>query len=720
MLPMRKILFLLLAFALGFGQPAKAQTSFPMLCGTYPTGVMRGKTTDVTVYAGGGGGGNLYGAYKALFEGEGVKAEIVPPEKGWPAKDPKKVWALPGVSEVKMRVTVAPDAPLGVREYRVATPRHGISTVGLLVIGDEPEVMEAEPNNDPEHAQAVPLPCVVNGRFQQGEDVDFYKFKVAAGQEVVFSVLCARLEDKIHDLQDHADPILILWDKAGNELARNDDYYRADPLLPYKFDKAGEYIVQIRDVGYKGNPYWIYRLNITSRPYITAAIPCAVRPGQSADLRVMGYNLGGAQTAHIDVPANTPPGEWGASLKLPSGMSNVVSLVVTDAPQAAFGGPAPGDAGAGKAVTAALTNASLLPAKGALALPGGVNSWLANEGQIDRYTFHAKKGAAWGFEVTARRIDSEMDSELKLRDAKGSVLAENDDALGKDSRIDWTAPADGDYSLEIRDLAGHGGPSYFYNLTAQPLRPDFRLRCDTDRAMIAPGNRTSWYLLLERRYGFGGDVKVEVKGLPAGVTVTPLTIPADMGQGVIVLSAAPDAKIDVADVQVIGTATINGVDGKPAAVSRVARPQTEIYLPGGGRGLYEVRTQGIAVTEPNDLEVTADVQQITLAPGGTAKIEVTIKRREDYNKPVTLDLRVNHLGGIHTNPLPPGISVDDGITIAENQNKATVTLRASGDAHPIKDWPLAVMANVSINFVMKVWYASAPISLTVTPPPAKK
>src|SRR5581483_7969559 len=80
----------------GLARPAAAQTSFVMLGSTFPTGVQRGKTTEVTVRAGGNGGANLYGAYKALFEGEGVQAEIVPPEKGWPAKDPKKPWDLPG------------------------------------------------------------------------------------------------------------------------------------------------------------------------------------------------------------------------------------------------------------------------------------------------------------------------------------------------------------------------------------------------------------------------------------------------------------------------------------------------------------------------------------------------------------------------------------------------------------------------------------------------
>src|SRR5580658_3484181 len=87
---------------------AHAQTSFPMIISTYPTGVERGKTTDVVVTAGvmnGGGGANLYGAYKAAFEGDGIKAEIVPPPKGWPAKDPKKPGTVPDAPTVTMRVT---------------------------------------------------------------------------------------------------------------------------------------------------------------------------------------------------------------------------------------------------------------------------------------------------------------------------------------------------------------------------------------------------------------------------------------------------------------------------------------------------------------------------------------------------------------------------------------------------------------------------------------
>ena len=691
---------------------AVAQTAYPMIMSTFPTGVQRGKTTIVSINSGtsnGGGNTNLYGAYKAIFEGQGILAEIVPPEKGWAPLDPKKPYVLPAVASVSMKLTVAPDAPLGTREFRIATPYQGSSTIGQIIIGDEAELIETEPNNDPEHAQLVAFPSVINGKFQQGEDVDYYKFKVEAGQQLTFCVNCARLQDKVHDIAPHADPLIVLLDATGHELGRNDDYYRADPLLHYKFEKAGEYLIQIRDVNYQGNPHWVYRLNITTRPFVTSITPCAFRTGMSQDVAIQGFNLGGSKIAKIDIPASVQPGIWETSLTLPNGATNVVQVLVSDTTQASMEGKF---SSGNRTVTATLKSPIPKIDKGELKLPGGVNSLLADEGQIDRYAFKAKKGEPWGFEVTARRIDSELDSEIKIRDSKGNILASNDDAIGKDSRLDWTAPDAGDYTLEIRDLTGHGGSGYYYNVTARALRPDFTLKCDTDRAMIAPGNKTCWFVIVDRKYGFGGEVKIETSGLPTGVSASALVIPAELTQGVLILSAAADAKTDFSVVHITGTATLPGADGKLASVTKRAAPITEIYMPGGGRGQIEVRTQGVAVTERNDIEVSVANPNITIMPGQTIKIDVEIKRRADYTKPVTLDLKINHLGGVFTNPLPAGITVDDGATIPENQTKGQITLHAAADAKPITSLPLAVMANVSINFVMKVWFA-APITLTV-------
>jgi hypothetical protein len=308
-----------------------------------------------------------------------------------------------------------------------------------------------------------------------------------------------------------------------------------------------------------------------------------------------------------------------------------------------------------------------------------------------------------------------MDAEIRLKHPNGSVMASNDDSFGKDSRIEWAAPEDGEYTLEVRGVDNSEGQGCFYNLSARPLRPDFRLRCDMDRVGIAPGNRSTWYVLLDRRHGFAGPVTVTVEGLPAGVQANPLTIPSEVTVGTLVLSAAADAKVDSSLVRVIGTAELPGTDGKPGRVTRLARPLGEVYVPGGGRSMPEVDTQAVSVTQSNDLEVMVDPPFISLQQGGTARIEVTVRRRPGY----TLDISIQHLGSVYANPLPPGVTVDDGASktlLGEGESKGHVTLRASSEARTIQNLTIAVMANSSVNFVMKTWYASPPIMLTVNPP----
>src|SRR5262245_62937199 len=92
-------------------QPAAGQTSYPMITHVTPVAVQRGKTTEVTVE----GQMNFFGVYKALFEGGGITAEVLgePPPKTPPGQRPQ-------VRSVKLKLTVAPEAALGVREFRVA------------------------------------------------------------------------------------------------------------------------------------------------------------------------------------------------------------------------------------------------------------------------------------------------------------------------------------------------------------------------------------------------------------------------------------------------------------------------------------------------------------------------------------------------------------------------------------------------------------------------
>jgi len=672
---------------------AAGQTGYPFIYSLYPCGLQRGTSTEVTL----SGLHNYHGAYKVLVEGKGVTGEVVVPTGGWPKAD-EKTKVIPAVNEIKLKITAAADAPVGVREVRVVTPR-GVSSIGQLVIGDEPETLEKEPDNTIEQAQEIKVPTTINGRIQQGEDVDTYKLKAQAGEEITFAVACARLEDKIHDLQEHADPMITLRDSTGRELAANDDYYRADPLLHYRFEKAGDYFIQIRDVSYKGNPYWTYRLNITTRPFITAMLPMGGKPGTAVDVTPEGFGLQG-KPCRLEIPMDTPMGEQYVQLKTPMGLSNPVPVLVTDLPTTTVSSAPAGDAS--------------MP----LSVPAAVNAKLSKPGESHRYKFHAKASQMFRFEVNARRYDSRIDSVLALLNDKGQEITSNDDAQGPDSRIDWQAGAEGDYLLDVRDLHGRGGEGFVYLLTATPMAPDFRIRCDDDKMKLGPGNSGAWYLLVDRVFGFNSPITVEVKGLPPGVTATPLTIPPNVAQGCVVLTCAPSAAVNVGEVEVIGSATANGVDGKPRTIMHQAVPMSEIYLPGGGRGMYEVNTQAVAVTEPSDIVVNLSTTSITLAPGGTARIDVEVKRKPGYTKPVTLDVYLRHLGSVYGNPLPPGVTLDEGASktlLGENETKGSIVLKAAPDAPPITNLPIAVLGQVSINFVVKVSYAGPPVLLTVTP-----
>ena len=97
---------------------------------------------------------------------------------------------------------------------------------------------------------------------------------------------------------------------------------------------------------------------------------------------------------------------------------------------------------------------------------------------LDHFVFSAAKGKAIRFEVKARRFGtsllSSLDSVLDVLNPKGAVLANNDDAFGKDAALVFTPPADGDYFLRIRDLNSKGSATAIYYIEEQARSIDHR------------------------------------------------------------------------------------------------------------------------------------------------------------------------------------------------------------------------------------------------------
>jgi hypothetical protein len=673
----------------------QAQTSYPMITHTYPVAVQRGKTTELVVE----GQMNFAGAYKVLVEGSGVQAEVIaesPPKSDAPKPPP--------VRTVKLKLTPSADAPLGVREFRIATAL-GLSSVGQLVVVDGPVVVETANNNTADKATELKLPSVACGKIEAAEDVDWFKFHAEAGQVVTFEVWCARLQDKIHDLQKHADPMLTLLDASGKELASSDDGRFADPLCAYRFEKAGDYLLQIRDSTYDGDPRWVYAIHMTSKPYVSQVYPLAIAPGQTAEVEPIGSARLIQPKVKVAVPADAPPGPRLVVPELSGAPANPVTMLVTSLPIVLEQEP---------------NDQATEPTK--IPIPSCINGRIGVKRDLDHFAFTAKKGQAIRFEVKARRFGtglvSGLDASLDILDAKGVVLMTGDDISPaiKDASVTFNPPADGDYLLRVRDLLSKGGEQFVYAVEAEPVAPDFTIRCDGDKAMIGPGTSAAWYVHVVRLNGFTGPVKVEVKGLPAGVTASPLTIHPTMTQGLIVVTATADAKQDATNVELVGTASVKDAGGKELTLTRVVTPNQEIYSPGGGRARFDVNMQTVAVTGPSDIElVEVTPKTITLKPGEEIKLAVKVKRRADYDGPVTLDVKLRHLGTVFGDPLPPGVTMDDGKskTLLGKASEGHIVLKAAPNATPIDNVPISVVANVSINFVVKVAYSSEAIPVSV-------
>ena len=279
-----------------------------------------------------------------------------------------------------------------------------------------------------------------------------------------------------------------------------------------------------------------------------------------------------------------------------------------------------------------------------------------------------------------------------------------------DSQIEnWAAPADGQYLLELRDLHLRGGPEYVYCLGTSRSEPYFLLELDSDKTILAPGTFGVIFVRIYRKQGFTGGVGLGIDGLPPGVTAQCGQILDGATDGCIVLHADKGAALGAANVRVSGLVVLSDVHLKASELAAIASPLQETYLPGGGRGLYPVELHTVCVSKPLDLlEVKVKPTQIMLKPGGTQKIEITLVRSVGFDKNVTLDLMNQHLGGIFGNSLPAGVKIDDKKSktlLTGTQTDGYITLTAAADAAPVEKQLVPVLANVAVNFVMKMSYA---------------
>jgi hypothetical protein len=674
----------------------RAQTSYPMLMSLQPVAAQVGTTSEHTIHS----RYTMYGANEVIVSGAGVRGEIVHPEKK-PA-DKEKV---PALTTMKIRFHVDNDAMPGVRDFRISTPR-GASTLGQVVIGIDTVVVESADNNTLEKATEVTLPATICGQIEKAEDVDVYRFDVAANQRLTFHVRSMRLQNRIHDLQQHSDPILTLRNAAGVTLATSDNVFHGDPFVAFEFSDAGQYFLELRDVRYQGNKYWEYSIEASDRPFLTNVYPLAIAAGKAASLSPIGVHIPSVDTVNVTAPPVLGPTEM--ALEVSGVKTNPAPVVVTDLELVEETAEANDDCDSAMLVS----------------FPAGINGRLDQAADIDCYAFEATKGETISVEVCARRHGSKIDSYLSILDSSGKRLKLSDDlVLGKrnysDSWIEnWVVPADGRYVIEIRDLHLRGGPDFVYFVKLTRAVPYFELYLDTDKTQLAPGMSGVLFVRVVRKNGYVGTVDLSVEGLPVGVLADCGRILGGKGiDGCIVLTATAEAEMGMANIRVFGRDALQVV-GEELSLGRTeAVTYQETYMPGGGRGHFPVSFHTVSVGEANDLRsVKLSEYDVVMKPGESRKIEVKLERAPGFDKNVSLSVLFNHLSSTYGNSLPEGVTVDAGasnILLTKGAIEGHIVLKAAENAPTVSRQQISVMASVSLNFVMKATYSSGPLFVTV-------
>jgi hypothetical protein len=267
----------------------------------------------------------------------------------------------------------------------------------------------------------------------------------------------------------------------------------------------------------------------------------------------------------------------------------------------------------------------------------------------------------------------------------------NDDGgpmYGKDSRLDFTAPATGTYYIRLSDSRRTSGPLHAYRLTVAAPAPDYELSVSPANPNVPRGGRVPVTVFAWRRDGFDGPIEVALANLPNGMTATRGTILPGESSVSVTISATETAADAITPLKVEGRATIAG-----RVVEHDARPDEKVSV--------------VSLAAPPDVRVvsvTPDV--IELAAGRRAKVTAKIARANGFAGRVPLSV----------NNLPFRVTVPDiglnGILITEDQDSRTFEIVADDNASPVEQ-TLYVTARVETNGGTSSEHTSTPIRIRI-------
>lgn len=660
----------------------------PRLTAVHPAGGRQGTEFEVVLV-----GTDLDEVHRLEFFHPGIRSTPVLPPAG--EFDPEP----PPVSG-KVRVAIAADTPPGIYDA-VAIGRFGASNPRAFMVGTAPEASKTAPIDTRDKAMTVPADGVVHGRPQAGA-ADHFAVELAAGARLRAEVWARRLDSRF-------DAVLELLDPDGKTVARSHRPREEDAVLEATAAVSGRHVLRLHDRFARGGDDCFYRLSLSTGPTVEAVFPPVVESGAgSVRLTAFGRGLPGAAASAVadgspgllEQPIDVRAGSVAAARygqRLLAARDAAVRLVDL------HGGlldraPLP--------LTALVSSGPLnverepndSPARAMpIVLPAVVAGRANPHGDRDWFSFEAKAGESWVFDLFSRRLGMSTDMSLVVdrvvpaadgRPAATEQVAASDDGpadfpapygpASLDPVFAFTAAVDGTYRLLVRELAVDAVTGADRSWVMEVRRPDpgfdlvallFRHdRGDANRAVrgvpvVAIGGSTPVEVFAVRRDGFAEDIVLEAEGLPPGVTAAPSIVPGGSGLGTLVLTAAEGTPQQVSTFRIVGRASRS--DGEGGEIVRVARPVTLRWDAGNQnqpRAMREARALPLAVT--------SETAPITVQPGerktwqatrgGKVMVPLSIIRRADAKGSLSLTAV-----GLPAELKVPPVTIDERATHAE-------------------------------------------------------
>ncbi len=199
--------------------------------------------------------------------------------------------------------------------------------------------------------------------------------------------------------------------------------------LRYRFEQAANTFWRSATFAIRATPTGGTASKSIRGRWMTQVFPLALTPGADSKLELVGFQLPTEPTSSSSCDGD-PRGPMTVGVPMGDQLSNPVPVFASSLPPV---------------MEAAGDNNSPEKAQ-PITAPAGISGRIEAPSDIDFYVFEAKKGETISVEVVARRLQSSLDSIIRITTDKLGTFAESDDArIGRltdsDSWIEtWAAP----------------------------------------------------------------------------------------------------------------------------------------------------------------------------------------------------------------------------------------------------------------------------------------